>query len=295
MNGGKKIKWRSGGIFCIALILVAAIVFVMTRPGQKRYNGKTVHELVSELDPDINSSDQRSDAQSTIMRNGNDALPEIEEILSWRSTSFKEQAKIYLIRHGWLNPPQIRDTELQSRACEAAYTLSERADVDISRLIPHLTYHFTNGTYADSSAGRALADSGSAGISVLTNLMSTGSSYDRDLASSSLRFKHINTDPGVVAALIRMANTDSNSQNRANALLYLQGNRGSPDQLVILGLKFIESEDPYERWAAAKLLSDFHDLPEAHKALEQALHDDDSRVRRTAERFFATKPRVRSN
>jgi hypothetical protein len=54
-------------------------------------------------------------------------------------------------------PPAISPLELQNRACEAAYHHAEWANVDIGPLVPQLRYHFTNGTYADVSSGRTLA------------------------------------------------------------------------------------------------------------------------------------------
>ena len=84
------------------------------------------------------------------------------------------------IRFRIMKPHPIHPLELQSRACEAAYNLAERGDVDISGLVPHLQYHFTNGTYADSNSGRALAAAGPAGIAVLSNLLATGTHAVRE-------------------------------------------------------------------------------------------------------------------
>src|SRR6185295_9117307 len=111
--------------------------------------------------------------------------PELESILAWRP-NLRETIRSYALRFGIVKPRPIHPLELQSRACEAAYKLAEQANVDISRLVPQLRYHFTNGTYAGSNSGRALAGAGPTGIAVLTNLLLTGTRSVRDQAGWSL-------------------------------------------------------------------------------------------------------------
>ena len=249
-------------------------------PKQKSYDGKTVREWVAELNPQSGMEEQRQDASSALLRIGSDALPEIERILAWRSRAWIEKAKSLSMRYRLMKPPTISPQELQSRACEAARRLAEYKNLDISRLVPHLEYHFTNGTYADWSSGEALAKSGTTGIHVLTNHLITGNKNVRDMAGSSLR--HARTSAVAVAALIQSAKTESDAQLRANALLYLTQSVGKPEQLVPLGLGFLQEGDGYERWAAARLLEQFATLPEVRVAFENALEDSDARVRRVA-------------
>jgi len=277
----------------LAATVVAVVAFVAIRvatfPSARLYQGKTIREWVPLLDPQVGQEKKREEAAWAIMQTGTNAVSELERILAWRRNRLVETAQGYAIRFGFTTPPPIHPLELQSRACEAAYNLAERANVDISRLIPHLRYHFTNGTYADSNSSRALAHAGPAGIAVLTNLLFTGTRNVRDQAGWALH--HVKSKPEVIAALIRSASTETDQQIRANFLLYLEGSRGPAEQLVPLGLKFIRSDDGYTRWAAASMLRDYVSIAEVRSALEQALTDSDSRVRSAAERALQEPPR----
>ncbi len=268
----------------VITVMICGFLFigllVANSPKQKLYDGKTVRQWVAELNPQSGMDEQREAASSALVRIGDDALPEIERILAWRSRAWIEKAKGLAMRCRLMKPPLFRPQELQSRACEAARRLAEFKNSDINRLVPHLEYHFTNGTYADWSSGEALARAGTAGINVLTNQLFTGKMNVRDMAGSSLR--QVRTNTVAVAALIQSAKTETNAQLRANTLLYLTQSAGAPEQLVPLGLGFLQSGDGYERWAAARLLEPFATLPEVRAAFELALEDSDARVQRVA-------------
>jgi HEAT repeat protein len=238
---------------------------------------------VAQLDPDSQRRDQREAATAALVRIGPAAVPVLERILAGRTDSPSEKVKGVLIRFGWVKRPLVHPLELQSRACEAAHRLAEQSlAVDITRLVPHLQYHFTNGPYADSTSGRALASAGSEGITVLTNLLFTGTRCVRDMAASSLR--HWRTDPRAIAALIQSARTETDASLRANAMLYLTGSRGPADSLSALGLRGLKSDNGYERLMAANLLGDFVHRTEVATALNEALSDADERVRSAATR-----------
>jgi hypothetical protein len=160
--------------------------------------------------------------------------------------------------------------------------LAEGANVDISRLIHQLTFHFTNSNYAASENARALANAGTEGVAVLTNQMFSGSRGVRDDASSALRF--INQRPEAIAALVRFANTETNGHLAANALLYLQGSQGPAEVLAPLGLRFLRSTDAYERWAGAQVLQGYAKHDGVEHALRKATEDPDKRVSSAAVR-----------
>ena len=52
----------------------------------------------------------------------------------------------------------------------------------------------------------------------------------------------------LVRILVRAANAESDRGLRANALLYLSHAKGYDAVLVPLGLRFLQSEDGYDRW-----------------------------------------------
>lgn len=270
-------------------VIVVAVVSVARFPKSRLYQGKSVREWVTLIDPQVGQEKKREEAAWAIVQTGTNALPELEQILAWRQNRLVETAQGYAMRFRLMKPPAISPLELESRACEAAYSLAERAAVDISRLVPHLRYHFTNGTYADVNSGRALAQAGPTGISVLTNLLFTGIRSVRDQAGASL--SHVKSRPEVIAALIRSASTETDRSLRANAVLYLDRSRGPAEQLVPLGLKFLHSDDGYARWTAATMLRGYTDIPEVRSAMELALTDSDSRVRSAAERALQGSPR----
>jgi hypothetical protein len=287
MNTPKKALLGTG-ICLLALVLALAIAAVSFLSKPEVHQGRTVRQWVSLLDMDVNRKQEREEASQALIRIGASALPEVERILAWRPERW-ESLRNRAIRLGLVQPHPIHPRELQSRACEAAYTLAERADVDISGLVPHLEYHLTNGTYADSNSGRALAAAGPQGVAVLTNLLQVGGRSVRDNAGAALR--HVDQRPEVIDALIRSANGDPDPGLRANAVLYLAGSRGLAHQLVPLGLKFLQSDDGYQRWAGANLLQDYRTNPEARTALQAALSDPDERVRSASQRALTDDAR----
>jgi HEAT repeat protein len=268
--------------FALCLLVLVAVVVVAISTGSKPkvYHGKTVRQWVSLLDSHVDHQKQRDEASWAMVQIGADALPDLERILAWRS-GVSETVRDYAVRFRIMTPHPVRPLELQSRACEAAYNLGERGNVDISGLVPHLRYHFTNGTYADSNSGRALAAAGPAGIAVLTNLLATGTRAVRDQAGWSLH--HVKKRPEVIAALIKSATVDPDRTLRANALLYLRRCGGPENELVPLGLTFLGSEDGYDRWTGATFLRDYLAVSEVRAAFESARADDDERVRSVIE------------
>jgi hypothetical protein len=275
MNETKRRRVWPGVWLVVVLTVALATVALSIFSKPKLHQGKSVRQWVSLLDMHVDHKKQREEASWALVQIGAPALPELERILAWRP--IWETVRNYAVRFRLAKPLPIHPLELQSRACEAAYNLAERANADISGLVPHLQYHFTNGTYADSNSGRALAAAGPIGISVLTNLLSAGGRSVRDNAGSALA--HVDTRPEVIEALIRSANSDPNPRLRANAVFYLKGSRAPAHQMALLGLKFLQSDDRYDRWAAAMLLHDYRAIPEVRTALEAAISDPDDRVR----------------
>jgi len=253
-------------------VMVAAAAFLRLKPPRiPVYEGKTVSEWVSLLDPHVDQEKRREEAARAIMQIGSNAVPSIERILVRRQHRLFELARGYAIRFGFAKPPQIHPLELQSRACEAAYILAERANVDISILVPQLQYHFTQGTYADSTGARALAGAGPTGIAVLTNLLFTGNSNVRDQTGWALSLYPVTlTKSEVFTALIRAAAIETNQQIRANFLLYLRKSRAPSEQIVPLGLKSLQNGNAYERQMAATLLQGYTSDPNVRKALDEA-------------------------
>jgi HEAT repeat protein len=82
-----------------------------------------------------------------------------------------------------------------------------------------------------------------------------------------------------MAALIRSATTEPDKVLRANAVAYLNGCAGPAEQLVPLGLKFLKSDDAYDRWNGARLLKGYLSTREVEQAFQAAAADPDSRVR----------------
>ena len=279
MKAARRMRVQLGLCLVVALALGVLAISVWSKP--KVYQGKTARQWVSLLDMHVDYRQQRDEASWALVQMGTSALPELERILAWRP-GVRETVRNCAVRFRLAKPRPVAPLELQSRACEAAYHLAERADVDISRLVPHLQYHFTNGTYADSNSGRALAGAGPTGITVLTNLLVTGKRSVRDNAGAALG--HVDRRPEVIDALIRSANSDPDPTLRANAVLYLGGSHGPAQQMVPLGLKFLKSDDGYDRWAAALLLQDYRTIREVRTALEAAISDPDDRVRSVIER-----------
>jgi hypothetical protein len=264
----RKIKPRTIKLLVAAFAGLAVVVIAgfFVAPQPKRYQGKTVRQWVAMLDMHVDYQKQREEAAMALVRIGPDALPEIQHILAWRLGPM-ESVRDYAVRFHFLQPRTIPQRELQSRACEAAYHIAEEANVDISSLVPNLRYHFTNGTYADSNSGRALARAGASGFSVLTNLLLTGTAQVQDMAGWSLG--HLKNRPDVVAALVQYANDDPTLGKRYNALIYLHGRGGPADLVVPIGLKYLQSQNSYAQKAAARLLEDYKQDERARRALQE--------------------------
>jgi HEAT repeat protein len=287
MKPVQRIRMQLGLCLLMALVLGVIIISAFSKP--KLYQGKTVRQWVSLLEMHVDYQKQRNEASWALVQIGADALPELERILAWRRSAI-ETIRNYAVHFRIAKPRAIHPLELQSRACEAAYHLAERANVDISGLVPHLQYHFTNGTYADSNSGRALARAGPTGIRILTKLLLTGTRPVRDNAGSALT--HVRKQPEVIAALIQSATSDPDRTLRANAVGYLRGCDGPADQLLPLGLKFLGSEDGYDRCRGAMLLQNYLSMREVRTAFEAAISDPDERVRSVVQRVLPeTSPR----
>ena len=266
----------------VLLAVLSIVAFgLMVLPKPKLYQGKTVRQWVALLDTHVDNQKQREGASSVLVQIGVAALLDLEPILAWRPGIW-ENVRSYGVQFGFAKPREVNPSELQSRACEAAYSLAEQAHVDIGRLVPHLLYHFTNGTYADSSGGRALANAGPAGITALTNLLYSGGRTVRDNAGAALG--HACRRPEVIEALVRSATSEPDPVLRANAVLYLRDSGAPAQQVVPLGLSFLKSDDGYQRWAAASLLLQYRADPEARAALASTISDADQRVRSVGER-----------
>jgi len=254
-----------------ALLLVAGLRLgiVLTRKPPVMHDGKTVREWVLRIDQGVGNENQREEAAWAIVQIGQPAVPELEEILAWRPRKWRDHLRGWLIRFRFVEPNQLSPYEVVNRASEAAYNLGERSKTDIGTLIPHLEFHFTNGTYADSASSRALASAGPRGIAILTNLMFFSASYNvRDQSAWALH--HVSKRPEVIAALIRAANTETNATLRVNALGYLRRSRAPPQQIVPLALKFLRSTNAYDRQQAKWALSEYKDVEEVRAALAES-------------------------
>ena len=258
----KRIVWTLA-ILCLMAMLGALLL----QPAKPRlYGGRTTLEWVMMLDPDTKFQVQREAASDQLRLIGAPAVPELDRILRYRPNSWYERLRGRLPRLG--AAPFVPRFELLSRACEAAYHLAERADVDISPLVPHLAYHATNGTYADTSGYRALVRAGPRGIGILTNWLFTGSDAVRDQAGWALGLEA--RRPEVAAALIRSATTETNRAICANALLYLQRSRTPLEQILPVALPALQSTDRYTRDMATTLLREYANDERVRKALEAA-------------------------
>lgn len=252
-------------------MLIAAGFFAAPKP--RLYRGKTVLQWVALLDMNVDRQKEREEASWVLAQVGVDALPELRRILAWRPSRL-ELFRGYAVRFHLLKPRPIPPLELQSRACEAAYHVAEDGHVDISSLVPDLRYHFTNGTYADSNSGRALARAGPSGFSVLTNCLFTGTPALQDMAGWSLGF--VRRRPEVIAALVQYASSDASLSTRCNGLIYLRGCNGPAELIIPLGLKYLNSQSRFARDAAAELLAPYRQDEEVRKALEQYQHKSPS-------------------
>ena len=262
-----RIKLLAATLAAVGLVIAGGF---FAAPKPKLYRGKTVRRWVALLDMHVDRQKQREEADWVLAYQvGADALPELRRILAWRPSRL-EPLRGYAVRFHFLKPRPIPPLELQSRACEAAYHLAEDGHVDISSLVPDLRYHFTNGTYADSNSGRALAGAGPRGVCVLTNCLFTGTPAVQDMAGWSLGF--INRRPEVIAALVQYSSGDPSLSKRCNGLIYLHGCNGPAELIMPLGLKYLRSESRYAQKAAADLLDPYRQDEQVREALEQYQH-----------------------
>ncbi len=262
-------------LFAFAMLLA---VWFWPRPQPATYEGKTVDEWLLQLDPDVARKKEHDRARIALERMGTNSLPDLERILSQRPNKQWGWWKGLMVRFHLSKPDALLPHEWNSRAARAAYMIAESGDVNIRRLLPHLSFHFTNSNFGEFS--RALARVGDDGISVLTNYVLSDHQRYRDDAASALR--HVHRKPQAIAALIRVATLESNRSLRANALSYLQGSKAPADQVVPLTLQLLRSEHAYTRRMAAGLLADYRSFPEVSNALHRALSDPDESVRRAA-------------
>jgi len=281
----QKIGW-------IAAILAVMIIIFLLRPSAapkpKTYEGMTIEEWVTLLNMNVDFQKEREQAGRALELIGTNALPDLERILSRRPNRFRETVERYAVRLHLMKrpaPPAVHPLEMQSRACEAAYRLGEFANIDISRLVPHLRYHFTNGTYADSNSARALAHAGPTGIATLTNQLFTGSRNVRDQSGWALA--SVSRKPEVYTMLIAAANFEKDPAMQANLVLYLDRSQAPAELVVPLGLKSFRSGDGYKQWAALSLLRNYMNLPEVRAIFEEGKTNRDARVRSAAERALA--------
>jgi hypothetical protein len=254
-----------------AMLLIAGLWIGLKFTGtpQVIHKGKTVREWVLRIDQQAGNEKQREEASWAIVQIGQPAVPELEEILMWRPHTWRDTLRPWLIRFHIIKPDQLNSFEIVNRACEAAYNLGERTKSDLEPLVPHLEFHFTNGTYADSASSRALASAGPRGICILTNLLLfSASRHLRDQAGWALH--HVSRRPEVIVALIRAANTETNASLRANALGYLRSSRAPPEKVVPLALEFLRSTNAYDRRQARWVLSGYKHLEEVRAALAEA-------------------------
>jgi len=252
-------------------LVIATGVWVgllLARKPPVTHKGKTVREWVLLIDNTGGNDRQRHKASSAIVAIGPKAVPELEEILAWRPRKWRDKFRPWLMRFHLIRQDEMWPQEVVNRACEAAYNVGEDSSTDIQSLIPHLEFHFTNGTYAYSSSSRALTSAGPRGIALLTNLMVSGSDYLRN--ESALALRHVNQRPEVTAALIRMLNTETNAILRVNALLYVQGSDAPAEVLVPLGLKSLRSTNAYERQKAKWILLKYRHVEEVRAALAES-------------------------
>ena len=267
-------------VFVLIALLVSAGILLRPKP-PLRYQGKTVYEWLVLLDPNVSQAASHDQARLAFVSMGKSALPDLEKLLSEKPNRFSERIRNYLVGFRLLRPKPLTVHEQEHRASRAAYILAEDANVDIRRLIPHLVWWYTNSNYAVSENTRALARAGSEGIAVLTNLACGHPvRYVRDDAAWALHL--VPNAPGTAEALIRIATSEPDPKLRANAFLYLPRSRGPTNVIVPLGIKGLASQDPYQRWTAADLLSRYVVSDEVRAAFERALSDSDERVRKLA-------------
>lgn len=263
----------------VAAVLISAGILLMSRR-TVRYQGKTVYEWVAQLDPHVSKMAEHDQAQRALMAIGKEALPELQRLLRQRPHDVFEKVRWQLVRWRVLRVKRLTIYEEQKQASRAAWILAED-QVDIRPLIPDLVWWFTNSNFAGSDNARALVRAGPEGVSVLTNFLCTHPTrFVREEAAWALHM--VPNAPGTVEALVRVATTEKDPQLRANAFSYFPRRDGPTNVIVPLCLKGMASEDPYQRWLAADVLSRYVVSEEVVAAFERALTDSDERVRKVA-------------
>ena len=261
------------------LVLFFAITPLLLR--ERKYEGRTVREWIYSLDPHVDARAQHDEASQVIERLGTNCIPVISSILSEPGKGIAERIKVLGERFRFIPREKLQLAERQYRASRAAYKIAE-SDVDISSLVPTLAHHLTNSNYADTENGRALANAGPVGIAVLTNLASHPDSRIRDRAIVSLQ--HARKKPGVFETYLR-ARDDPDQNVRFFALSSLSRYPDAdPAVLLPLGLRYAESTNEYDRWAAMEILSRFRTNQVAAATLSKALSDPEANVRSAAAR-----------
>jgi len=269
----------------LAALLAIAALFLITGAvllREPKYEGKTAREWIYLLDPHVDHRAQHDYASEVVVRIGAAAIPVIRDILKEPKLKPLQKLKILAQRHRLLSPDPLQLSDRQFRASRAAYKIAEGADVDISSLVPLLSFHMTNSNYADTENGRALANAGATGIAILTNLAGHRDPSIRDRAMVSLQ--HARSKPGVFETYLRTVN-DAEQNIRFIALSSLaRYPKADPNLIVPLALDRRQSTNQYDRWAATEIFGAFPLHPGALAALTNALSDPDPTVRNVAAR-----------
>src|SRR5688500_12417413 len=86
----------------VATMLVVAtgiwIGFALARKPPVTHKGKTVREWVLRIDQHVGSEKQREEASWAIVQIGQQAVPELEEILAWRPRKWQDKLRFWLMR-----------------------------------------------------------------------------------------------------------------------------------------------------------------------------------------------------
>lgn len=264
------------------MLASATLILLFVAAQEPKHAGRTISEWIAELDPHVEERARHDTAEEALLKIGPDAVPVIHRILAPQSGRLLAQAKPLLQRMRLLPPDRLSQSEMQYRAARAAYKLAEAGKANIDVLVPALIPHVTESNYLDSEAGRALAAAGPKGIEALIGMLKHADARVRDRAIYSLCL--VREAPGVMESFLRMVD-DPDRNVRFAALSGLSGRvKTDPNVTVPIGLRFLEKQDDYERWAGARLLSAYSEDPRAEEALRNCLKDPDENVRRTAER-----------
>lgn len=274
-------RWKFRNVLAViaavgSLLLVGGVV--LTR--EPKYEGRTAREWIYLLDPHVDHRAQHDMAAEAVVKIGGAAVPTIRDILREPRVTVLQKIKVLAQRYRFLPPDSIELADRQYRAARAAYMIAESGDVDISSLVPLLSFHLTNSNYAEVENGRALANAGPAGIAVLTNLLPHPDRRMRDRAIISLQ--HARSKPGVFEAYLRSVN-DPDEGVRFIALSSLARYRtADPKLLVPIALERMKSTNYMDRWAATEIFQAFPEEPGSMPALSNLVSDPDPTVRSTA-------------